>query len=339
MKKINLLLIATLYLSIGTFAQLVSIVPEDAQTDSFVTITYDASEGNSHLMGYTGNVYAYTGVITNESYGDWDWKHVRNDWGGVNPNTLMTPVGNDLYEISFNIQDFYEVSPDEVVLKLAFLFHNDDYTLIGRTVDGGDIMIEINKMESGSYVSHQVINEKLEITVEEGLFEVQFFSNSIVKAEYIHDGSASLDTTFTVVAIPDVVDPVLTETDESLSFSSSNLEVFITKSPVRLHFLMGEDTLLAESNGFDPTAAGGKVSFFNKSSECFYGGGSRAIPINRRGEKLRVYNEAHYGYGNYTPTLNISIPFVVSTRGYGLFFDNRFPAYLDLDSENNQQTI
>ncbi|PKP39471.1 MAG: glycosyl hydrolase, partial [Bacteroidetes bacterium HGW-Bacteroidetes-15] len=131
----------------------------------------------------------------------------------------------------------------------------------------------------------------------------------------------------------------MAETDESLSFKSSNLEVFITKSPVRLHYVVGEDTLLAESSGFEPSIAGGKMSFFSESSEKFYGGGSRAIPINRRGEKLKIYNEAHYGYGNNTPTLNISIPFVISSSGYGLFFDNRYPGYLDLDSENNQQTI
>lgn len=339
MYKIGLLVFISVFQLNIAIAQLIQISPENPNTNSNITVTFDASEGNSSLLGFSGDVYTYTGVITSESFGDWDWKHVRNDWGVVNPNTLMTKIGDDLYQISFNIRDFYQIEPDEVVLKLAFLFHNEDYSLVARTEDGGDILVEINKQTPGSYVSHELIDEKLVIAVEGGIFEIQFFTNDIVKAEFVSDLSAEIDTTFTVIALPHEVDPFLTEDDESLSFKSSELEVFITKSPVRLHYVFNGDTLLSESNGFEPNIIGGRMSFFNKSPEMFYGAGSRAIPINRRGEKLKIYNEAHYGYGNSTPTLNISIPFVVSTRGYGLFFDNRYPAYLDLDSEDNQQTI
>lgn len=337
MRKLWLILFSILWIFNLSSAQIIQVSPENPNTDSDITIIYNASLGNADLLGFTGDVYAYTGVITNESYGDWDWKHVSNDWGSVNPNTLMTRIGEDLYQISFNIRDFYQIQPDELVLKLAFLFHNDDYSLVGRTEQGGDIFVEINKQTPGNYISHDLINEKLVITAEGGIFEIQFFTNDIVKAEYIGNSSTEIDTTFTVVAEPNVISPILTEDSETISFSSTKVEVFVTKSPVKFHYVVGEDTLLAESNGFLPNIYGGSMGFKSKPSESYYGGGSRAIPINRRGEKLKIYNEAHYGYGNNTPTLNISIPFVVSSSGYGLFFDNRYPAYLDLDSEGNQQ--
>jgi alpha-glucosidase (family GH31 glycosyl hydrolase) len=318
-----------------TQAQIVSITPEDADTDSDVIIRYNAALGNAELAGYTGDVYAYTGVITEESQSNTDWKHVRNNWNEINPNTLMTDLGNDMYEISFNIRDFYEIQPDEKVLKLAFLFHNADYSLVGRTAEGGDIFFTINKELPGNYLSHELQNEKLSIQSENGSFEIQFYTPTTVKAEYIDTGSTLPDTSFTVIKKPETVNPQLTEREEGLSYSSSELEVYITKNPLRLHYIKNGDTLLSESEGFTKLAEGGSVGFKIDTDEAFYGGGSRAIPINRRGRNLKIYNEAHYGYSNNTPTLNISIPFFASNKSYGLFFDNRFPAYADIAAADN----
>lgn len=318
------------FLFFNLSAQLIAVVPENPDTDSDVTITFDAVLGNGELAGYTGDVYAYTGVITTESQGDWDWKHVRNGWGEINPNCLMTALGDNLYEISFNIRDFYEIGSEEQVLKLAFLFHNADYSLVGRTADGGDIFVEINKQSPGDYVSHQLNGEQLEIQSENGLFQLQFYNEMLVKTEYIHQGSTAVDTSFTVSAVPQMLNPSLAETDESLSFSVSGLEVYITKSPLLFHYIIAGDTILSEADGFEPALEGGSVNFSIDTDEQFYGGGSRAVPVNRRGMNLRIYNEAHYGYGNNTQTLNISIPMVASNKGYALFFDNRFPADMDL---------
>ncbi len=324
-------------MSTPVFSQLIQIDPEDATTDSHVTITYDASLGNGELAGYDGDVYAYTGVITTDSHDDHDWQHVQNNWGEVNPNTLMTPLGDDLYEISFHVRDFYGIGEDEVVLKLALLFHNADYSLVGRTADGGDIFVDINLQIPGSYHSHQLIGEKLEITAENGILELEYHTHSMLKAEYIPEGADLIDTTFTVVAEPEVVNPELTETDDALVFSSGGMEVLIRKEPLRLHYIHGGDTLLADASGFASSPAGGSVNFSLDESSAFYGGGSRAIPVDRRGRNLRIKNEAHFGYGNNTPTLNISIPYVVSDRGYGLFFDNRYPADLDLGAAHDDR--
>ncbi|MFW5891813.1 MAG: TIM-barrel domain-containing protein [Bacteroidota bacterium] len=320
-------------------SQIVTIDPPDAQTHSHVTLTFDASEGNGELQGYQGDVYAYTGVITTESNGPQDWKHVRNNWGEVNPNTLMTPLGNDLYEISFQIDEFYEIDQNETVLQLALLFHNEDYSLVGRSENNQDIFVDINKKLPGNYISHQFTDQKLEIESENGNFEIRFFTPEMVKAEFIPEDVLLWDTTFTVIAKPQTIEPTLAENEDFLSFSSSELEVLITKSPVSLHYVVKGDTLLSESAGFSSKPAGGLIEFEGEEEENFYGGGSRAIPLNRKGQKLRIFNEAHYGYSNNTPTLNISIPFVVSDKLYGLFFDNRYPADLDLGSADQQKII
>ncbi|MBF9220168.1 DUF5110 domain-containing protein [Hymenobacter sp. BT662] len=72
------------------------------------------------------------------------------------------------------------------------------------------------------------------------------------------------------------------------------------------------------------------VRFRLAPGERLYGTGSRALPLDRRGYRLELYNQAHYGSQNNEPNLNITLPTVLSSRGYMLFFDNHAPGYLDL---------
>lgn len=69
--------------------------------------------------------------------------------------------------------------------------------------------------------------------------------------------------------------------------------------------------------------------------EAIYGSGERALPLNRRGYFLDLYNAPHYGYGMNTPDLNYEVPFITTSNGYGLFFDNVSKAFLDLGKSNS----
>ncbi|TGE22422.1 DUF5110 domain-containing protein [Hymenobacter aquaticus] len=116
----------------------------------------------------------------------------------------------------------------------------------------------------------------------------------------------------------------------------SNLTIVIQKKPLRLSYRQGAEPLAAEAAGAFQQGAGGSaaagvgVSFRLAPDEHLYGTGSRALPLDRRGRQLTLYNEAHYGYQNGEPTLNVTLPTVLSSRGYMLFFDNHAPGTLDL---------
>ncbi|WP_165917143.1 glycoside hydrolase family 31 protein [Flaviaesturariibacter aridisoli] len=64
--------------------------------------------------------------------------------------------------------------------------------------------------------------------------------------------------------------------------------------------------------------------------ERWYGGGERALPLNRRGYRLALNNNPWYGYGEGADNLNYSVPFFTSSGGYGLFFDNPARSYADI---------
>ena len=127
-----------------------------------------------------------------------------------------------------------------------------------------------------------------------------------------------------------------------ISDTEPDMVVVIQKAPLRVSILHGTDTLVAEATSpyrraaALPTAAtqpepgGVGVRFRLAPGERLYGTGSRALPLDRRGYRLELYNQAHYASRNGEPNLNITLPTVLSSRGYMLFFDNHAPGYLDL---------
>src|SRR5690606_28537845 len=120
-------------------AQIVSISPTFATQDDDITVTFNAALGNQGLIG-VAPVYAHTGVILQGQNG---WQNVQGNWGAADPNVLMTSLGNNLHQMSFNITDFYGIQPGDVVEQLAFVFRNAAGTKEGKTASGGDIFVEI----------------------------------------------------------------------------------------------------------------------------------------------------------------------------------------------------
>ncbi len=121
------------------------------QTDD-VTVYYDATAGNAALEGYTGDIYAHTGIITELSNSPTDWRYVKFDWGENNDEAKLTPLGNDQYQLEFNIQDYYNPG-SETVEELAFVFRNEDGSIVGRSADGSDIYTSVFNPNAGLQVN------------------------------------------------------------------------------------------------------------------------------------------------------------------------------------------
>jgi len=72
------------------------------------------------------------------------------------------------------------------------------------------------------------------------------------------------------------------------------------------------------------------LSFMLKKDEMIFGGGERALPMNRVGYKFNLYNQPNYAYGVGAENLNYSVPFFISNKGYGIFYDNGAKGYADI---------
>lgn len=106
-----------------------------AQSDT-VTIIYDAALGNRALQGFSGKVYAHTGVTTDQSG---VWRFVQGNWGTAHNKMLMDSLGNNKYRIRIHIPSFYNLPANTTVTSLAFVFRNESGSIVGRSEDGSDI--------------------------------------------------------------------------------------------------------------------------------------------------------------------------------------------------------
>ncbi|MGM0408772.1 MAG: alpha-amylase family glycosyl hydrolase, partial [Bacteroidota bacterium] len=113
--------------------------------DDAVIVYFDAARGNQALMDYDGDIYAHTGVITENSSSSGDWKYVIAGWSENTEKAKLTRVSTNYYKLEINpsIKEFYGVAEDEEVLKLAFVFRNSDGSKVAREADGGDIFANV----------------------------------------------------------------------------------------------------------------------------------------------------------------------------------------------------
>jgi len=154
-KYIGLLFLAMLLVG-ELSAQVLTINPTFPTADDAVVITYNTAEGNAALDGFTGDIYAHTGVITNLSTSSSDWRYVIAGWSENTTKAKLTPLGGGLYQftISPSIREFYGVPAGETILKLAFVFRNSTGTIVGRESDGSDIFADV--YQAGLNVSFEL---------------------------------------------------------------------------------------------------------------------------------------------------------------------------------------
>ena len=124
MQKIYFLLLIVFGGIFTASAQLVTTTPDFPLEGKEVTVVFDASLGSGGLIGYTGNVYAHTGVITNNSKNESDWKYAPSKWGDNSEKYKMRSLGNNKWEFKLtpSIREYYGVHAGETIFKMAFVF-------------------------------------------------------------------------------------------------------------------------------------------------------------------------------------------------------------------------
>ena len=113
------------------------------KNDSII-IYFDATKGNQGLMGFTGDVYAHTGVLTAESANSGDWKYIIADWNVNIAAAKLTCLSTDHYKLVIgDLFDYYAIPADTIVEKLCFVFRSSDGSKEGKDVGDTDIFLPI----------------------------------------------------------------------------------------------------------------------------------------------------------------------------------------------------
>ena len=130
-------------IAISSSAQVITTIPTLPIADDTVTVIYDATLGNGALAGFSGDVYAHTGVITDKSTSPTDWKYVKSGWATTDPNVKMKSLGNDRYQLKYHIRNYYGVPMTDTIKQLAFVFRDAGGNTVGRAADGSDMYVNV----------------------------------------------------------------------------------------------------------------------------------------------------------------------------------------------------
>ncbi|MEW5844127.1 MAG: alpha-amylase family glycosyl hydrolase [Bacteroidota bacterium] len=142
-----------LLISTSLFAQSpVTLSPLYASENDSIIVYFDATKGDAGLKGFTGDVYAHTGVITNLSTSGSDWKYVMAPWATNYSDIKLTRDSADHYHLviglpriyySNNHQNLGSIPSTEHILQLAFVFRDATGNRTGRDVGGKDIFASL----------------------------------------------------------------------------------------------------------------------------------------------------------------------------------------------------
>ncbi len=203
---------------------------------------------------------------------------------------------------------------------------------------------------TNDYISHKLTTNSLLITTEEGEVSLSAYGQQAIEVHYdmipkeasvLVKNAANLPS-FAIKegAIKQLF--TLVNKKKSLEFSNNKFTAIITKSPFKIAFykIKGQkkQLLLTEERGFfTGTVLEKEIShqvrgfrFRLSENEKLLGGGERVLGMDRRGQRMPLYNRAHYGYETHSEQMSFSLPAVFSSNKYILLFDNSAKGWLDI---------
>ncbi|MBO6605742.1 TIM-barrel domain-containing protein [Psychroserpens sp.] len=199
------------------------------------------------------------------------------------------------------------------------------------------------------YQSHNEENGIFSVVTSDGTYQFQFYSDAILETSFIPTGETMIMDSHAVVMKPEDVQTTYTYEGNDITFGSAGLSVIVTTEPFQIRYNYKGDDIISEKRGYHKSAhvpmdmvkgnivaeTTEKIEFNLEGDEALYGGGARALGMNRRGNRLPLFNRAHYGYQTRSELMNYTMPIVLSSNMYLIHFDNAPIGYLDLDSNNN----
>ncbi len=189
------------------------------------------------------------------------------------------------------------------------------------------------------FVSLNQKNATVEIKTNDGVFQIKPYSTKIVETSFIPNGEVYNANSHAVVLKPENRQFKVSENENSIQLTTEGISVQITKTPFQIAYFYKNKSIISERKGYVKTAEFETLDFNLTADEILFGGGARALGMNRRGNRLQLYNRAHYGYETHSELMNFTMPLVYSSNLYAVHFDNAPIGYLDLDSKKDNSLI
>ncbi|WP_430411270.1 TIM-barrel domain-containing protein [Kordia sp.] len=186
-----------------------------------------------------------------------------------------------------------------------------------------------------SVTAYDETNASLTVTVTDGTYHIKAYSDEIIETTFIPKGETTQNDSHAVVMKPTIPKTEFWEDKQQIVFKTEGISAVITVLPFQINYEYQGKLIISEKNGYQKVDGGEAIDFNVTKDEILMGGGARALGMNRRGNRLKLYNRAHYGYETRSELMNFTLPIVMSSNVYIIHFDNAPIGYLDLDSKKD----
>lgn len=194
----------------------------------------------------------------------------------------------------------------------------------------------------GALLSFKQNDQIINITCEQGFVTILFYRDDIVRIIMNPYSVPSLHSSIALVKQPEKVTAQVAEDKNKVIITSSKLTIELRKSPLRISIKdENGSTLVAETElGMGYTSTQNVICFkAMDEDDHFYGFGEKTGFLDKRGEKLTMWNSDVFAPHNpETDPLYQSIPYFMTHRNgkaHGIFFDNTFKTTFDLKSSES----
>lgn len=184
------------------------------------------------------------------------------------------------------------------------------------------------------YKNWNDLGNKYEIVVSDGKYVIQPMNEKIIHVTFYPEGKVVKDFSYAAALEPEKIAAVVTENNESLVLDTKHgVDILVKFNPFNISYSYNGKPLLAETTGYTEADSSWMINLGISTDEVLYGGGARVLGMNRRGNRLQLYNRAHYGYETRSELMNYTLPLMLSSKVYAVLFDNAGLGFLDLDSK------
>ncbi|MBT0586455.1 glycoside hydrolase family 31 protein [Alteromonas oceanisediminis] len=172
--------------------------------------------------------------------------------------------------------------------------------------------------------------DALTIVTDEGKVEVRALTAQSVSVWYQPNDVKQLPSFAIDPALDENVSASLQKIDSGWAFTLPNLRVVVQAEPLKLSYEFAGEPLLSEEIGLFQHDTVRGFRFELEPDEKVLGGGQRVLGMDRRGHRMPLYNQAHYGYTTESNQMYFGLSAVMSSDHYSIIFDNSARGTLDI---------
>ncbi|WP_133405974.1 TIM-barrel domain-containing protein [Parashewanella tropica] len=184
--------------------------------------------------------------------------------------------------------------------------------------------IQAAKLESATLKGKQLLLE-----TDESQITIDAIGEGAVSVHYRIEGMKQLPS-FSIDEKASYTSGSLTKTKTGFQYQLDDLTIKIQANPFKLSYHHNGKLLLAEESGLIAHENIRGFRFKLDENEKLIGGGERVLGMDRRGQRLPLYNKASYGYTTHAEQMYYGLPAVMSNKKYALIFDNTANGWLDI---------